>query len=166
MTTYSEILKSINLILKNNFPGVNRPAADIQSGFKKPAFFTQLMPINENDYEDYIEKLVMVNINYFSELKTNEDNIAMLDTLNSVFKNKLKVGERTLNLGDKRYNVVDNTLQFKFNIDFIDTGKFIKVITVAGEEFIPEYELKEELGYTPETISVMEELELTENEEV
>lgn len=164
MITYSDLLASVNLGLKNNFPDVNRVASDIKSGFKKPAFFTQLSPITENDYNDYSEKLVMINIHYFSELKTNEDIYKIFDKLNKIFKNKIKVNDRILTLEEKSFDITDNVLQFKFTLDFIDTGEYIEVPTPVGPIYIPEHEMTEELGYTADSITVMQELEIEESE--
>lgn len=164
MITYSELLRAINLVLKNSFPEINRVANDIKSGFKKPAFFTQLVPITENDYNGYSEKLAMINIHYFSEYKTNEDIYKILDKLNKTFKNKVRVCDRTITLGGKSFDITDNILQFKFALEFIDVEEDIEVATPEGPIYIPKQDISEELGYTPESIIVMEELELNESE--
>lgn len=120
MITYSTIFATVNLVLKNNFPQVNRLENSVRSGFNKPAFFVQLLPITEDAYNNYAEKLVIVNIHYFSDKKTDIDILSMLDGLNSVFVNSIAINDRTLTIGEKRYTVDDNVLQFKFTLDFVD----------------------------------------------
>jgi len=164
MITYSNVLKAINSTLKNNFPEVKRPSGDIKSGFKTPAFFVQLMPITENDFNGYSIKFMLICIYYFSDLKTNEDNMSMVDKLSKVFKNKVNVEDRILEVSDKKIHLSDNVLQFKFNLEFMDCGDYIEINTPTGPIYLPEEEIKEELGYTPEAIALMEELYLEESE--
>ena len=55
--------------------GIPIISSDIRSGFAKPAFFVQLMPISNDSYNGYQERIITVNIHYFSKDKTDLDNI-------------------------------------------------------------------------------------------
>lgn len=100
--------------------GINIVASDIRSGFKKPAFFVQIMPIGEDVNSDISINTLTINIHYFSEEKTDLDNLKMIDKLKKVFINKLEINDRTVTISDKRYDIDDNVLQFMFDIRYTE----------------------------------------------
>ncbi len=100
--------------------GVPIIASEIRSGFSKPAFFVQLMPIGEETNHSITENIVTINIHYFSEDKTDLDNLNMLDKLRKLFTNKLIAGDRNLTLYNKRYDLDDNVLQFRFDLRYTE----------------------------------------------
>ena len=112
---------------------------DIRSGFAKPAFFVQLMPISNDSYNGYQERIITVNIHYFSEDKTDLDNLKMDDKLNSLFVKTLKVNELSLPIYEKRSEIDDNILQFKFDL------RFTECTPIPIDEEVEEYENMEEL---------------------
>ena len=112
---------------------------DIRSGFAKPAFFVQLMPISNDSYDGYQERVITVNIHYFSEDKTDLDNLKMDDKLNSLFVTTLKVNELSLPIYEKRSEIDDNILQFKFDL------RFTECTPIPIDEEVEEYENMEEL---------------------
>lgn len=100
--------------------GINIVASDIRSGFKKPAFFVQIMPIGEDVNSDISINTLTINIHYFSEDKTDLDNLKMIDKLKKIFVNKLEINDRTITISDKRYDIDDNILQFRFDIRYTE----------------------------------------------
>lgn len=160
MISYSGLLLGINTVLKSNFPNIKRPSGDIQSGFEKPAFFVQLIPINDDDYNDYSNQNTMIDIHYFSKLKTNADNLAMADNLKKLFSKSLKVGDRILTITNRKHEIVNNILQFKFNLNITNSCDFIKIANEENVEIlVPESEIKENLGYTEDNIKIASDLE-------
>jgi hypothetical protein len=157
MIGYADIKSSVLLKLKQKFPDINRPATDIESGFPRPAFFIQLLPIGENDFNDYSEMLLTVNIQYFSKEKTEAANLEMADNLRKAFK-ILNVSERFLEVKEKRFLIQDNVLQYKFDLNFTDGAYLVEV----NGEYVEE--LDESLGYDEDTVKLMEELEIDESE--
>ena len=123
-------LKKIGIAIMSN---------DIRSGFAKPAFFVQLMPISNDSYDGYQERIITVNIHYFSEDKTDLDNLKMDDKLNSLFVKTLKVNELSLPIYEKRSEIDDNILQFKFDL------RFTECTPIPIDEEVEEYENMEEL---------------------
>jgi len=148
MIGYVDIKKSVIDVLEAKASTVQVVANEELSGFKPPAFFVKMMPIGDAAFIDYAEKLLTINIHYFSAEKTDLANLKMLDQLNQAFFNTLKIGGRVITLKSKRHQIVDNVLQFKFDLDFTtDTD--------------PIYD--EELGYTAETTELMQELLVEED---
>ena len=119
--------------------GIPIISSDIRSGFAKPAFFVQLMPISNDSYDGYQERVITVNIHYFSEDKTDLDNLKMDDKLNSLFVTTLKVNELSLPIYEKRSEIDDNILQFKFDL------RFTECTPIPIDEEVEEYENMEEL---------------------
>ena len=118
MLSIIDIKKAI--VTKLKVFDINIVANDIRSGFEKPAFFVQLMPIGEDVNNDISINTLTVNIHYFSKDKTDLDNLKMIDKLKKVFVNKLEVNDRTLVISDKRYDTDDNILQFMFDIRYTE----------------------------------------------
>ncbi|UEL47354.1 phage tail terminator family protein [Terrisporobacter hibernicus] len=104
---------------------INIIANEIRSGFEnlKPAFFIQIMPVSNNTGNSIQERVITVNIHYFSKEKTEIDNLVMIDKLNNLFINCIKVGDRTLTLYEKREELENNVLQYKFDLRFTESIK-------------------------------------------
>ena len=118
MLSIIDIKKAIVTKLKTF--DINIVANDIRSGFEKPAFFVQLMPIGEEVNNDISINTLTANIHYFSKDKTDLENLKMIDKLKKVFVNKLEVNDRTLVISDKRYDTDENILQFMFDIRYTE----------------------------------------------
>lgn len=159
MTGYVAIKKSIIDTLKVKASGISVLANEELSGFKPPAFFIQLLPISDTPGIDYEEKLLTVNIHYFSDEKTDLANLKMIDQLNVAFFNTVKIGDRTITLKGKRHQIIDNVLQFKFELEFLND---VEMVEINGE-WVMETRLEGDLGYSVENIELMQELELKED---
>ena len=118
MLSIIDIKKAIVTKLKSL--DINIVANDIRSGFEKPAFFIQLMPIGEEVNNDISINTLTANIHYFSKDKTDLENLKMIDKLKTVFVNKIEVNDRTLVISDKRYDTDENVLQFMFDIRYTE----------------------------------------------
>ena len=140
MLSILDIKKAI--VTKLKVFDINIVANDIRSGFEKPAFFVQLMLISNDSYDGYQERVITVNIHYFSEDKTDLDNLKMDDKLNSLFVTTLKVNELSLPIYEKRSEIDDNILQFKFDLRFTESTP------IPIDEEVEEYKNMEELYIT------------------
>lgn len=136
MITLIDIKKSTNQVLKANFPTIKIYSSDTKEGFTRPAFFTSIIPIT-SDYEtvNFTSNKLMVVINYFSKNGTELENIKMYDEIKKAFGMNLKVNQRSFLLKNIRSEIVDEVLQFRFDLDYF-----------ADIEKIDEYELMKELN--------------------
>lgn len=153
-----DIKKSVIDVLKAKVSTIKTVANEELSGFKPPAFFVQMLPISDTPSIDYEEKLLTVNIHYFSAQKTDLANLKMLDQLNTAFFNVLQIGDRAITLKNKRHQLIDNVLQFKFDLEFLNDGDVVAV----NSEWVMVTELNDSLGYSEETLELMQELEIKE----
>lgn len=121
MITLVDIKKSINQVLKTNFPDIKLYADEVKEGFTRPSFFTSIIPIIFNyDTTNYSSNKLMVVINYFSENETELENLKMIDGLKKAFGMTLKVNDRYITLQEIRTDITDGVLQFKFDLNFFD----------------------------------------------
>jgi hypothetical protein len=159
MIGYVDIKKSIIDVLKIKASAVKVVANEELSGFNPPAFFVQVIPINDTPYLDYEEKLITITIHYFSVEKTDLANLKMLDQLNGAFFHTLKLGDRIITLGSKNPQILDNVLQFKFSLEFTND---VDVEELNGE-WVMVTKLDKTLGYAEENVELMQELEYKED---
>lgn len=138
-----DIKKSINNILKENFPDVKLFANEVEEGFSKPAFFTQLIPISFN-YEtvNFMRVSLMIVINYYTPKSIEVDNLKMTIALKKAFGMTLKVNDRYLLLENITIDNPDGIMQFKFDLDYyqdiekIDNHEIMKELhtEISNEE--------------------------------
>lgn len=127
MITLVDIKKSINQVLKINFPDIKPYAGEVKEGFIRPSFFTSIIPILFNyDTTNYSSNKLMVVINYFSENETELENLKMIDGLKKAFGMTLNVKDRYFTLRDIRTDITDGVLQFKFDLNFFDGVEITK----------------------------------------
>ncbi|CDS90445.1 TPA: DUF6838 family protein [Clostridioides difficile] len=122
-----EKLKSLNIKIVAN---------EIRSGFEKPAFFIQIIPIEMASDPSFSNSTLLVNIHYFSKEKTELENLKMIDKLNILFQDcilEIDVGELTIE--EKSVEIYENVLQYKFNLQVVE----------IIEEDESKYEFMEEL---------------------
>ncbi|MFL8578128.1 DUF6838 family protein [Clostridioides difficile] len=122
-----EKLKSLN---------IKTVANEIRSGFKKPAFFIQIIPIEMASDPSFSNSTLLVNIHYFSEEKTELENLKMIDKLNILFQDCiLEIDGGELTIEEKSVEIYENVLQYKFNLQVVE----------IIEEDESKYEFMEEL---------------------
>lgn len=127
MITLVDIKKSINQVLKTNFPDIKIYSSEVTEGFKRPCFFTSIIPILFNyDTTNYSSNRLMVVINYFSENETELENLRMADALKNAHGMTLKVKDRYITLREIKTDITDGVLQFKFDLNFFDGVEITK----------------------------------------
>lgn len=127
MITLVDIKKSINQVLKTNFPDIKLYADEVKEGFTRPSFFTSIIPIIFNyDTTNYSSNRLMVVINYFSENETELENLRMADALKKAYGMTLKVKDRYITLREIKTDITDGVLQFKFDLNFFDGVEITK----------------------------------------
>lgn len=107
---------------------------EIKEGFDRPCFFVGLTPIKvEYLNKNYKKIKILIVINYFSENKTESENLEMMDILEKNLGMILEVEDRKLVINDLRSQTIDgNILETKFNLEFLVN--------------MPRIELEEEMG--------------------
>ena len=122
MITLVDLKKAVNDILKSKFePLIPVIAQDVEKGFQRPSFTTEITEPKIETLESQIEISCTVTIYYFSDLKDTEKSISVLDMqwqLPILFGNKLKVANRALDIIEPSSDYGDGILVFEFDILF------------------------------------------------
>lgn len=121
MIALSDIQTAITNKLKTKFPAANVIDEEVERGFKKPAFFVQLLPVSRNlETPVYVRRVISTEIQYLSLKQTRIENMEVQDQLEELFGSPLVVGDRYLLIDNVEAEIVDKELNFSFEIDFID----------------------------------------------
>ena len=138
MATLADFKTTINKMLKDNFPGVRIYSSDTREGFKRPAFFTQIVPVTSN-YEttSFESNKMMIVINYFSTDGTEIENLIMHDDIKKAFGMTLKVNQRSFLMQNIRSEIVDEVLQFRFDLDYL-----LNVVKTDEHELMEELDME------------------------
>lgn len=136
---------------------------EVKKGKETPSFFVNIIPVNTDNFVAYKQKLINIDIMFFSLNETVSENLAMIDSLESLLSTTLTVLDRNLTIKSLDFKVVDNILHCNFSLDFADNNEVVTITKPNGETIdIPVSEIDESKGYTPEEITTMQELEIKE----
>lgn len=134
----ADIKTAIVARLQSQIPGVNIPAMEVKQGFKKPAFFVEIVPISKvNQSPGQFTRSVTVIIHYFSVNETHIENLEMQDQLEEAFDLILTVGDRWLIIDHIESEIVDKVLHFKMDLTYTDSrdeepGEFMQNLNLEG----------------------------------
>lgn len=118
-----DIKIAVNSKLESEFENIKLYSAGTVEGFKRPSFFTSIIPLmQDHEHINYYTSKILVVINYFNKFKKDReiDNLKMHDKLLELFGLDINVGRRTLTLSNIKSEIVDEVLQFRFELDFKD----------------------------------------------
>lgn len=159
MITLLDIQKSISRKLDSKFSDYYIYTEEVKDGLKRPSFFINIMPISTKNFIANKEKLINIDIMYFSENETNEEKLNMINMLEDLLNITLEIKDRVITIESLDFKVVNDILHCIFNLDFTDSGDLIVINTPSGPVYLPEHEINEELGYTKDNVTTMQELE-------
>mgnify|MGYP001770544473 CR=1 FL=1 len=105
--------------LKTIFPDHKIYGEKVEQGLKKPCFFITVLPGDVIELSKSVQQReITVDIQYLSAEETNAKNIEMADILTDLFK-KIDFDDLSLNVIEKRFEIVDDVLHFFIDLDFI-----------------------------------------------
>lgn len=159
MTGYNDIRDAIMTELNTACPIVNIHGEEVQQGFKRPAFYVQLIPESGSILNPaHRQKNILVDICYFSTDGKGREAWGIADGLDEMFSASIIVGDRELFINDPHPEIIDKVLHYQFSLSYTDSGDGISVELDNGEEAImlPE----PETGYTDGEVLLMRELEI------
>lgn len=166
MTGYSAIRDAIIAKLESNYPDIGIYGEEIQQGYKRPAFFVQIIPEDAQMINKiHRQKPLLVVINYFTAAEASgrvRDMWSIADELDYYFGTHLQVGDRAIYIAGTNPEINDDVLQYQLNLSFIDTGDdVIEVVLDSPKDdgsgtdiMIPE----PEIGYIADTVFPMRNL--------
>lgn len=121
MITFRDIKDAIALKLSTEFPQIKVYDEQVKQGFDAPAFFIQLIPINNTRANFFTENpTLMIDIQYFPQEESNDELYDINEKLGKSFKPFfIKVKDRVLNIIKVEYEIFDFVLHFQLNLDYL-----------------------------------------------
>jgi len=105
--------------LKTAFPDHKIYGEKVEQGLKKPCFFIAVLPGDVIELNKSMQQReITIDIQYLSEEEMNAKNVEMADLLNDLFRNVTFDG-LTVNVMERRFEIVDDILHFFLDLDFI-----------------------------------------------
>lgn len=141
MIDFTEIVKSVTFVLKNNF---NLPiyANEVKEGYDKPSFFVRIYPVSSNlETKNYMMTDLRIEVSYYSDTKDTVKNMMVVQDLRKAFGVSLKVGNRTLTIHDTEVDKIDDDIyEFTLSTGYLELVNFDKEPEVATELHLREVE--------------------------
>lgn len=100
----SDISEAVTVILKKEFKGHTVYGDETQEGFKKPAFFMEILRRTSNESKNFYFNRVTVVITYLPKIHTALDNMDTEDRIKSRFGMILPVNRRNLKISDIEFS--------------------------------------------------------------
>lgn len=142
MIRITDIYASVSALLKGEY-GYKIYGNEVLEGFKKPSFFVQLLPVTvSNASTNFHEESYSIIITYFQAQPDSLDNYKKVDRIRELFGQKLRIGERFVNVTDFSFNFAgnnDDVLQITVEIEFlngirkIDTNPKVREVNINKE---------------------------------
>lgn len=104
--------------------GMKTYGSEIKEGYVRPCFFVQMIPIAADTFKKFTsQNSLMIEIVYYSQNKTDLENLQMYDILKKNFGSNLQILDRKLLIRKFRGDTIDeidNIYSIKFNLNFYD----------------------------------------------
>lgn len=114
--------------IKTNFPSNQLYGEKVKQGFKRPAFFIQIIPVSNKLFNKYLtERIVSIDIIFIPDRDNNqeaEDILGMVDKLDSLFVSPLRVLDRYLTPQNNKNQVEESLLHYKFDLIFFEDSYY------------------------------------------
>lgn len=105
--------------LKTAFPDHKIYGEKVEQGLRKPCFFITVLPGDVIELNKLMQQReITIDIQYLSEEETNAKNVEMADLLNDLFRS-IAFDGLTVNIVERRFEIVDDILHFFLDLDFI-----------------------------------------------
>lgn len=122
MITLLDIKTSVNAAIAPI--GLKTYGNEVKEGFSRPCFFVNITPVKSETFKkDTSENSVMVEVVYFSQNKTDLENLQMYDTLKGLLAPALTIGTKKKMISNFRGEVIDETdhiYSIKFDLNYYD----------------------------------------------
>lgn len=125
MVQYTDIVKSVTKVLKDNFK-LPIYGDEVEEGYNKPSFFVGIYPISSTiETKNYVFTELMIVVSYFSDTKDSVKNYKMMNDIKKVFGLVLKVGNRRFTIKELEIEKIENDVfEISFNIAYHELMNF------------------------------------------
>ena len=120
--TYADIIRTVNSLLKEEYPQITRYGNDTVDKAVPPYFFVECVPAGINRHtKNMMHKSCSVLITYVQKIPDQEDNLLKAETLCEKFGIVLKIRNRSLRILRYDHEYIgekNNILQISFGLDW------------------------------------------------
>lgn len=144
---FTQIKKSLNELLKKQYPEIKIYGNEVKEGYKMPSFFTSLVSFPETPAnKNFMQGGFTFKIVYFQAKKDEMDQLEKLDKIYEAFGLSVQIGKRHLIVKEKDFDYVGekaDILEISLKFEHID-NKYMPLEEEVADELKLKIEKQEE----------------------
>lgn len=128
MTTYADIIKEVNLILKREYPNVKRYGNDTVDNAVPPYFFVEVVPLGmDRESKNMMHKSCSVKITFVQKIAKQVEALEVIENVFAALGMVLIVGDRRLLVTEYTHDYIEdhgNIPQMSFKLDWYESTEY------------------------------------------
>lgn len=128
MTTYADIIKEVNLILKREYPDVKRYGNDTVDNAVPPYFFVEVVPLGVNrESKNMLKKSCSVKITFVQKTIKQVEALNVIEHIFEVLGMTLDVGDRKFLVNNYSHDYIEdhgNIPQISFDLEWYESTEY------------------------------------------
>ena len=128
MTTYADIIKEVNLILKREYPDTKRYGNDTVDNAVPPYFFVEVVPLGvSRESKNILKKSCSVKITFVQKTIKQVEALNVIEHIFEVLGMTLDVGGRKLLVSDYSHEYIEdhgNIPQISFSLEWYESTEY------------------------------------------
>lgn len=128
MTTYADIIKEVNLILKREYPDIKRYGNDTVDNAVPPYFFVEVVPLGiSRESKNILKKSCSVKITFVQKTIKQVEALNVIEHIFEVLGMTLDVGDRKLLVSDYSHEYIEdhgNIPQISFDLEWYESTEY------------------------------------------
>ena len=128
MTTYADIIKEVNLILKREYPNVKRYGNDTVDNAVPPYFFVEIVPLGtDRESKNMMHKSCSVKITFVQKIAKQVEALEVIENIFDALGMVLIVRDRRLLVTEYTHDYIEdhgNIPQMSFKLDWYESTEY------------------------------------------
>lgn len=128
MTTYADIIKEVNLILKRGYPNIKRYGNDTVDNAVPPYFFVEIVPLGtDRESKNMMHKSCSVKITFVQKIAKQVEALEVIENIFDSLGMVLVIGDRRLLVTEYTHDYIEdhgNIPQMSFKLDWYESTEY------------------------------------------
>ena len=128
MTTYADIIKEVNLILKREYPDIKRYGNDTADNAVPPYFFVEVVPLGiSRESKNILKKSCSVKITFVQKTIKQVEALNVIEHIFEVLGMTLDVGDRKFLVNNYSHDYIEdhgNIPQISFDLEWHESTEY------------------------------------------
>lgn len=128
MTTYADIIKEVNLILKREYPNVKRYGNDTVDNAVPPYFFVEVVPLGtDRESKNMMHKSCSVKITFVQKIAKQTEALEVIENIFDSLGMVLIIKDRRLLVTEYTHDYIEdhgNIPQMSFKLDWYESTEY------------------------------------------